>query len=38
MYCCECESPIPLGRREAVPGVQTCLACQIDLERTAPRR
>ncbi|ANU06941.1 DksA/TraR family C4-type zinc finger protein [Paraurantiacibacter namhicola] len=27
-YCMECGAPIPQGRREAVPGVQTCIACQ----------
>ena len=31
--CAVCESPIPEARREAVPGVQTCVECQVDLER-----
>ena len=31
----ECGEPIPQGRREALPGVQTCVHCQSDRE---PRR
>lgn len=27
-----CEGPIPDARREHVPGVQTCVDCQNDLE------
>ena len=27
-YCEECGEPIPERRREAVPGVQTCVECQ----------
>ncbi|WP_367382912.1 DksA/TraR family C4-type zinc finger protein [Stenotrophomonas cyclobalanopsidis] len=27
-YCEECDAPIPLARREAVPGVRLCVACQ----------
>jgi len=26
--CDECGEPIPQGRREALPGVRTCVACQ----------
>lgn len=26
--CEECEAPIPLARREAVPGVRLCVDCQ----------
>ena len=26
--CEECDAPIPLARREAVPGVRLCVACQ----------
>lgn len=26
--CAECGAPIPLARRQAVPGVRLCLACQ----------
>ena len=31
--CVWCESAIPEGRRLAVPGVQTCVECQTDIER-----
>lgn len=27
-YCEDCEAPIPAGRREALPGVRCCIACQ----------
>ncbi|MBZ6377056.1 hypothetical protein B5C34_06860 [Pacificimonas flava] len=27
-HCEECDEPIPERRREAVPGVRTCIACQ----------
>lgn len=27
-HCEECEAPIPEGRRQAVPGVRLCVACQ----------
>lgn len=30
--CRVCEEPIPQRRREKVPGVQTCVDCQKDLE------
>lgn len=30
--CSVCDEPIPEARRVAVPGVQTCVACQADLE------
>jgi len=26
--CEECDAPIPLARREAVPGVRLCVTCQ----------
>ena len=26
--CDDCGEPIPRGRREALPGVRTCIACQ----------
>ncbi|OHC68624.1 MAG: hypothetical protein A3H93_09175 [Rhodocyclales bacterium RIFCSPLOWO2_02_FULL_63_24] len=32
-HCRVCESLIPVARRRAVPGVQTCITCQTDLER-----
>ena len=31
--CHVCDEPIPDERRRAVPGVQTCVDCQNDLER-----
>jgi phage/conjugal plasmid C-4 type zinc finger TraR family protein len=31
--CSICDSPIPEARRRALPGVQTCVECQADLER-----
>lgn len=30
---CECGTRIPLARRQAIPGVQTCIECQTALER-----
>ena len=27
-FCDECGEPIPEARREALPGVRTCVACQ----------
>lgn len=32
--CRLCEEPIPIKRRRALPGVQTCVDCQIELERS----
>ena len=32
-HCAMCEDPIPLDRQLAVPGVQTCIECQRDIER-----
>lgn len=32
-HCAICEDVIPQARREAVPGVQTCIDCQTDLEK-----
>ena len=29
-HCVECGEPIPERRRTAVPGVQTCVACQAE--------
>lgn len=31
--CGVCDEPIPQERREAVPGVSTCIYCQSELER-----
>lgn len=33
LVCAMCDEPIPQARRDAVPGVQTCLACQKEVER-----
>ncbi|MGB3223682.1 MAG: TraR/DksA family transcriptional regulator [Desulforhopalus sp.] len=30
--CIECDEPIPLKRREALPGCQLCVDCQEELE------
>ena len=35
-FCDECGKPIPPARREALPGVRTCVPCQAD--RDAQRR
>jgi len=32
-HCEDCDAPIPQARREAVPGVRLCIACQQALER-----
>ena len=34
--CRVCGDPIPFKRRKALPGVQTCVFCQQDLERSLP--
>ena len=31
--CDECGEPIPKKRREALPGVRTCIACQTERDR-----
>ncbi|WP_312739603.1 DksA/TraR family C4-type zinc finger protein [Stenotrophomonas sp.] len=31
-HCEECDAPIPLARRQAVPGVRLCVACQQSLD------
>ncbi|MDO8933544.1 MAG: TraR/DksA C4-type zinc finger protein [Rhodocyclaceae bacterium] len=36
--CRVCDDPIPDARRRAVPGVQTCIDCQNDLERAVSPR
>ena len=33
-HCDECGEPIPAGRRAALPGVRTCVACQSGRDRT----
>ena len=30
LHCVECGEEIPVGRRKAVPGVRTCVACQAE--------
>jgi phage/conjugal plasmid C-4 type zinc finger TraR family protein len=30
--CRVCDEPIPTKRRKAIPGVNTCIDCQADLE------
>jgi phage/conjugal plasmid C-4 type zinc finger TraR family protein len=35
-HCAACEVPIPEARRLAVPGVRLCVACQAELDDTAP--
>jgi phage/conjugal plasmid C-4 type zinc finger TraR family protein len=32
-HCAVCEEPIPPKRLQALPGVQTCVDCQTDLEK-----
>ncbi len=31
-HCMECGEPIPEGRRRAVAGVRTCVACQSEMD------
>ena len=35
LSCAICDTAIPDARRRAVPGVQTCVDCQSDLEKTS---
>lgn len=35
LECQICEGGIPLARRRALPGVQTCIDCQTELEHAA---
>lgn len=32
-HCEECDAPIPQARREAVPGVRLCIACQSEADK-----
>lgn len=32
-HCDECGAPIPLARRQAVPGARLCIACQEEADR-----
>ncbi len=34
-HCEECDAPIPEARRQAVPGVRLCVACQSAHDRQA---
>lgn len=36
-HCAVCEAAIPLARQHALPGVQTCVDCQCDLESALAR-
>ncbi|OLO06912.1 hypothetical protein BTW08_14690 [Salinicola sp. MH3R3-1] len=38
MICEECEAPIPEARRQAVPGVRLCIACQAEEDRHQTHR
>jgi phage/conjugal plasmid C-4 type zinc finger TraR family protein len=33
-FCDDCGEPIPPRRREALPGVRTCIACQGERDQT----
>lgn len=37
VLCSVCDEPIPEARRRAVPGVQTCIECERELEQTLNR-
>ena len=32
-FCAECDEAIPAARRQAIPGVQLCVACQSGRDR-----
>ena len=32
-HCEECDAPIPEARRQAVPGVRLCIACQAEHDK-----
>ncbi len=34
-HCEECNKPIPEARREAIPGVRLCIACQTEQDAEA---
>jgi len=36
--CANCDNPIPLARREAVPGVRLCISCQENADEEAVPR
>lgn len=33
-FCTECDEKIPAARREAIPGVQLCVTCQSDRDKS----
>ncbi|MDZ7842395.1 MAG: DksA/TraR family C4-type zinc finger protein [Gammaproteobacteria bacterium] len=33
-HCEECGTEIPLARREAIPGVRLCVACQSEVDKS----
>lgn len=33
-FCAECDEPIPEARRAAMPGVQLCVECQAERDKT----
>ena len=35
-YCEECGGRIPAARRRALPGVRTCVPCQVERDRSRP--
>lgn len=37
LHCEDCGEEIPARRREALPGVRLCVACQTELERAEER-
>lgn len=34
-HCAECNAPIPEARRQAIPGVRLCVACQEEQDKDA---
>jgi len=34
LHCEDCDAEIPPARREAIPGVRLCVACQSELDET----
>jgi phage/conjugal plasmid C-4 type zinc finger TraR family protein len=36
--CSNCDKPIPLARREAIPGVRLCISCQESADKEAVTR
>ena len=38
LLCHVCDCKIPMKRRRAIPGVQTCVDCQTELETACKRK